>query len=213
MRRKLPLPRGWNRHVRKSVLQILSLAWYTLTSVRGWAAQGRSFRTRLLTEIHFDVTTGIRFHPIEIALSMIIKMGVVSVLGAPAVGVPIFEVLLNGTVIFNHANVRVPRKLEPLVRWFVVTPDMHRVHHSVDVGERTSNFGFNLPWWDRMLGTYRVQPADGHEGMLIGLESFREATWQTLPRLLAMPAVREIPTCPMSCQATELQKSKTIEAL
>ena len=121
-----------------------------------------------------DVTTGARFHPIEILLSMGIKLGVVAALGAPAVAVLLFEVLLNATSMFNHSNVRMPARLDRVLRWIVVTPDMHRVHHSIVARETNSNFGFNLPWWDRLFGTYRDQPAAGHEAMTIGIEQFRD---------------------------------------
>ena len=138
-------------------------------------------------DLDFDVTTGARFHPIEIVLSMLIKFGVVVALGAPALGVLIFEVLLNATSMFNHGNARIPVRLDRYLRWFVVTPDMHRVHHSIVVGETNSNFGFNLPWWDWLLGTYRDQPAAGHEGMTIGIEQFREARELWLDRMLLQP--------------------------
>jgi len=138
-------------------------------------------------DLDFDVTTGARFHPIEIVLSMLIKFGVVAALGASALGVLIFEVLLNATSMFNHGNARIPARLDRYLRWFVVTPDMHRVHHSIVVGETNSNFGFNLPWWDRLLGTYRDQPAAGHEGMTIGIEQFREARELWLDRMLLQP--------------------------
>ncbi len=138
-------------------------------------------------DLDFDVTTGARFHPIEIVLSMLIKLGVVAALGASAIGVLIFEVVLNATSMFNHGNARIPARLDRYLRWFVVTPDMHRVHHSIVVGETNSNFGFNLPWWDRLLGTYRDQPAAGHEGMTIGIEQFREARELWLDRMLLQP--------------------------
>ncbi len=138
-------------------------------------------------DLDFDVTTGARFHPIEIILSMLIKFGIVAVLGASALGVLIFEVLLNATSMFNHGNVRIPAGFDRWLRWLVVTPDMHRVHHSILVGETNSNFGFNLPWWDRLLGTYRDQPAAGHEGMTIGIEQFREARELWLDRMLLQP--------------------------
>ena len=124
-------------------------------------------------DLDFDVTTGIRFHPIEILLSMGIKLAAVVVLGVPAIAALIFEVLLNATSMFNHGNVRLPSNLDRVLRWMVVTPDMHRVHHSIIPREANSNFGFSLPWWDRLLGTYRAQPADGHEGMVIGIGQFR----------------------------------------
>lgn len=138
-------------------------------------------------DLDFDVTTGARFHPIEIVLSMIIKFGVVTALGAPALGVLIFEVLLNVTSMFNHGNARIPTQLDRCLRWLMVTPDMHRVHHSIVVGETNSNFGFNLPWWDRLLGTYREQPAAGHQGMTIGIEQFREARELWLDRMISQP--------------------------
>jgi sterol desaturase/sphingolipid hydroxylase (fatty acid hydroxylase superfamily) len=138
-------------------------------------------------DLDFDVTTGARFHPIEIILSMLIKFGAVVALGAPALGVLVFEVLLNATSMFNHGNAGIPACLERYVRWFVVTPDMHRVHHSIVVNETNSNFGFNLPWWDRLMGTYRDQPAAGHEAMTIGIEQFREARELSLDRMLLQP--------------------------
>ncbi|MFQ5956050.1 MAG: sterol desaturase family protein, partial [Kiloniellales bacterium] len=112
-------------------------------------------------DLDFDVTTGTRFHPIEILLSMLIKLTLVAALGPPALGVLMFEVLLNATSMFNHGNLNIPIGVDRVLRWFVVTPDMHRVHHSVVVRETNSNFGFNLPWWDRLFGTYRAQPAAG----------------------------------------------------
>jgi sterol desaturase/sphingolipid hydroxylase (fatty acid hydroxylase superfamily) len=138
-------------------------------------------------DLDFDVTTGARFHPIEIILSMLIKFGVVAALGASALSVLIFEVLLNATSMFNHGNVRIPAPLDRYLRWLMVTPDMHRVHHSIVVDETNSNFGFNLPWWDRLLGTYRSQPAAGHDGMTIGIEQFREARELWLDRMLLQP--------------------------
>lgn len=139
------------------------------------------------SDLDFDVTTGARFHPIEIVLSMLIKFVVVAVLGAPALGVLVFEVLLNATSMFNHGNVRIPVGFDRCLRWFLVTPDMHRVHHSIVVGETNSNFGFNLPWWDRLLGTYRDQPAAGHVEITIGIEQFREARELRLDRMLLQP--------------------------
>jgi sterol desaturase/sphingolipid hydroxylase (fatty acid hydroxylase superfamily) len=138
-------------------------------------------------DLEIDVTTGARFHPIEILLSMGIKMGVIAALGTPAVAVMIFEVLLNATSMFNHSNVRVPDRIDRVLRWIVVTPDMHRVHHSIVARETNSNFGFNLPWWDRLFGTYRDQPAAGHEAMTIGIEQFRDLAEQRLDRMLTQP--------------------------
>jgi sterol desaturase/sphingolipid hydroxylase (fatty acid hydroxylase superfamily) len=138
-------------------------------------------------DLEIDVTTGARFHPVEILLSMGLKLGVVAALGTPAVAVLAFEMLLNATSMFNHSNIRMPAWLERVLRWIVVTPDMHRVHHSIVVRETNSNFGFNLPWWDRLFGTYRDQPAAGHETMTIGIEQFRRPTEQRLDRMLTQP--------------------------
>ncbi len=140
-------------------------------------------------DLDFDVTTGARFHPIEILLSTVFKMAVIALIGAPALAVLIFEVVLNATAMFNHANVGLGARLDKVLRWFVVTPDMHRVHHSVHVDETNSNFGFNLPWWDRLFGTYRDQPRDGHVGMTIGIEQFREPTQLHLHRMLVQPFI------------------------
>ena len=125
-------------------------------------------------DLDFDVTTGARFHPIEIFLSMLIKFATIAVLGPPVVAVVIFEVVLNATAMFNHSNVRLPLDLDRILRRVVVTPDMHRVHHSVEDDEANSNFGFNLPWWDRLFGTYRDQPRAGHENMSIGIHTYRD---------------------------------------
>jgi sterol desaturase/sphingolipid hydroxylase (fatty acid hydroxylase superfamily) len=138
-------------------------------------------------DLDFDVTTGARFHPLEILLSLLIKLAVVMALGAPAAAVLLFEVLLNATAMFNHGNVRLAIALDRWLRLLVVTPDMHRVHHSTVAAESDSNFGFNLPWWDRLLGSYRAQPAAGHEAMSIGLEDFREPAELRLDRLLSQP--------------------------
>jgi sterol desaturase/sphingolipid hydroxylase (fatty acid hydroxylase superfamily) len=138
-------------------------------------------------DLDIDVTTGARFHPIEILLSMGLKLGVVAALGVPAVAVLAFEMLLNATSMFNHSNVRMPARLDRVLRWVVVTPDMHRVHHSIVMRETNSNLGFNLPWWDRLFGTYRDQPAAGHEAMTIGIEQFREPAEQRLDRMLTQP--------------------------
>lgn len=139
-------------------------------------------------DLDFDVTTGLRFHTAEILLSFGIKAVVVLLLGPPTVAVLIFEVLLNATSMFNHSNVRMPLLLDRLLRWLVVTPDMHRVHHSVFPRETNSNFGFNLPWWDRLLGTYRDQPSGGHADMTIGLSDFRdERIADRLHRMLLLP--------------------------
>ena len=153
-------------------------------------------------DLDFDVTTGSRFHPIEILLSMLIKIAAVAVLGAPAVAVLIFEILLNATSMFNHGNIRLPLSLDRLLRFFVVTPDMHRVHHSVFPAETNSNFGFNMPWWDRLMGTYRSQPSLGHEGMTIGLNQFRDPLALTLARLLILPFIGALGNYPINRRGT-----------
>jgi sterol desaturase/sphingolipid hydroxylase (fatty acid hydroxylase superfamily) len=180
----LPLP--WWSTVVVSVL-LLDLAIYLQhVMFHGVPALWRVHRMHH-ADLDFDVTTGARFHPIEIVLSMLIKFGVVAALGTPAVSVLFFEVLLNATSMFNHGNVRIPVWLDRWLRWFVVTPDMHRVHHSIVVGETNSNFGFNLPWWDRLLGTYRDQPAAGHQGITIGIEQFRDRRELRFDRMLFQP--------------------------
>ena len=146
------------------------------------------------TDLDFDVTTALRFHPLEIVLSMLIKLAAVVLLGAPPVAVMLFEVILNATAMFNHGNVRLPERWDRALRWLVVTPDMHRVHHSVRPEETDRNFGFNLPWWDRLFGTYRDQPRDGHAGMTIGLEYFRDRRATTLTGLLLQPFLNEQPS-------------------
>jgi sterol desaturase/sphingolipid hydroxylase (fatty acid hydroxylase superfamily) len=139
------------------------------------------------SDLDFDASTGLRFHPLEIVLSMMTKMGAVVLLGAPAVAVVLFEVLLNATSIFNHANLRLPPRVDCWLRRVMVTPDMHRVHHSSQLAETNSNFGFNFPWWDRLFGTYLDQPAAGHDAMQIGLSEFRDPSDQALWRLLVQP--------------------------
>jgi sterol desaturase/sphingolipid hydroxylase (fatty acid hydroxylase superfamily) len=138
-------------------------------------------------DLEFDVTTGLRFHPGEIIFSMVIKLAAVLVLGAPPLAVLIFEVLLNATSMFNHGNVRLPSWLDRPLRFVVVTPEMHRVHHSIDRRETDSNFGFNLPWWDRLFGTYRAQPALGHLRMTLGINRFRNKRELWLHRMLWQP--------------------------
>jgi sterol desaturase/sphingolipid hydroxylase (fatty acid hydroxylase superfamily) len=140
-------------------------------------------------DLDIDLTTGLRFHPIEILISMGIKMAAVAVIGPPVAAVLVFEVILNGTAMFNHGNVYMPKGLDRVLRLLVVTPDMHRVHHSVTIRETNSNFGFNFPWWDRIFGTYRAQPVAGHEGMRIGIAQFRDRKLVTFPRLLVLPFI------------------------
>jgi len=143
-------------------------------------------------DLDFDVTTGARFHPIEILVSMLIKMAAIMVIGPPAVAVMVFEVLLNATAMFNHANVRLPAAADRLLRLLVVTPDMHRVHHSVEEHETNSNFGFNLSLWDRLFRTYKAQPDAGHERMTIGIRGYRAPKLVSdLPGMLVLPFLGE----------------------
>jgi sterol desaturase/sphingolipid hydroxylase (fatty acid hydroxylase superfamily) len=141
-------------------------------------------------DVEIDVTTGVRFHPIEILLSLGIKIAAVLALGAPAAAIVLFEVLLNATSMFNHSNVRLPPRFDRLTRWLVVTPQMHEVHHSADRAETDSNFGFNLPWWDRLFGTYREKPTAG-ENVVIGLPAFRDVSERRISRLLSQPFRKE----------------------
>lgn len=138
-------------------------------------------------DLDCDVTTGLRFHPVEAILSMFIKLAAIAVLGPLPQAVLAFEVLLNATSMFNHSNVRMPESVDRVLRWLIVTPDMHRVHHSMLPRETNTNFGFNLPWWDRLLGTYRPQPEGGHEGITLGLEQFRDPARLTLMGMLLLP--------------------------
>ncbi|OIN86519.1 MAG: sterol desaturase [Alphaproteobacteria bacterium CG1_02_46_17] len=137
------------------------------------------------TEI--DVTTAIRFHPIEIFISMGIKFAAVIVIGAPPEAVLLFEIILNACAMFNHGNLRLPQKIDNILRRILVTPDMHRVHHSAIMEETNSNYGFNIPLWDRLFGTYCAQPSLGHEGMRIGLDDFRDPVEANLDKLLTQP--------------------------
>ncbi len=144
-------------------------------------------------DLDYDVTTGARFHTLEIILSMLIKFATILLLGPPLVAVVIFEVLLNATAMFNHANARLPEGLDRGLRWFLVTPDMHRVHHSAEDDETNSNFGFSLTWWDRLFGTYRDQPRAGHLGMAIGIHKYRDPKKvDRLPGMLALPFVAPV---------------------
>ncbi|MEL6743900.1 MAG: sterol desaturase family protein [Pseudomonadota bacterium] len=160
-----------------------------------WASHVLSHKVPLFWRFHrmhhadrdIDVTTGLRFHPIEIIGSMLWKVGFVILLGAPAIAVVLFEIVLNGTAMFNHSNTKLPLKIDRVLRLVLVTPDMHRVHHSAIGDETDSNYGFNLPWWDRMFGTYIDQPALGHDGMTIGLDEWQDERPSRLGWSLALP--------------------------
>lgn len=156
-------------------------------------------------DLEYDLTTGLRFHPVEILLSMIIKFAAIALLGAPALAVILFELLLNASAMFNHGNLRLPERWDRALRWIIVTPDMHRVHHSTIKHETNSNYGFSLSWWDRIFGTYRSQPSLGHEGMEIGLTQFRDRSRLTLPWLLILPATGKVGNYPINRDAAPLQ--------
>jgi sterol desaturase/sphingolipid hydroxylase (fatty acid hydroxylase superfamily) len=187
---------GWGLfHVAGLRLSLASLLGFLALDVAIYAQHVAFHKVPLLWRLHrmhhadldIDVTTGVRFHPIEIVLSMLIKIAVVLALGIPPVAVFVFEVVLNATSMFNHANVAMPSWLDRVLRLIVVTPDMHRVHHSIAPRETDSNFGFNLPWWDRLFGTYRAAPQAGHDRMTIGLSTFRDRAELRLDRLLTQP--------------------------
>ncbi|WP_238701276.1 sterol desaturase family protein [Mariprofundus erugo] len=153
-----------------------------------------------------DVTTALRFHPLEMILSLLIKAVVVILLGAPVLAVLLFEVILNAMAMFNHANLRLPRRLDGLLRWLLVTPDMHRVHHSILRHETNSNYGFNLSVWDRWFGTWRAQPEGGHQAMVIGLAHLQQAPTHTLLYMLRLPFSGEIGQYPMLHRKSEQQE-------
>lgn len=144
------------------------------------------------SDLDCDITTGLRFHPIEIVISILFKFIVIISIGAPVIAVVIFEIVLNAASMFTHSNIKIPPSLEKLIRWFIVTPDMHRIHHSINENETNSNFGFFISVWDRLLGTYLHQPADGQENMQIGLQDFRQPKWQNLRWLIYLPFVSSI---------------------
>jgi len=138
-----------------------------------------------------DVTTAIRFHPIEILLSLVLKVGVIYLLGPAVVAVIIFEVILNGSAMFNHSNIKLPLGLDRVLRWLIVTPDMHRVHHSTIVRETDSNYGFFLPWWDRLFGTYIDQPKHGHDDMDIGIAEWQDERPTKIGWSLIIPFIKQ----------------------
>ena len=142
-------------------------------------------------DLDLDVTSGVRFHPVEITISMGIKLIAVLLLGAPPLAVLVFEILLNSTALFNHSNIYIPQALDRIIRLLIVTPDMHRVHHSVILKETYSNYGFTLSWWDRIFGTYQDQPVKGHQDMVIGHSRFLETGNQKLTWLLALPFLKQ----------------------
>ncbi len=142
-------------------------------------------------DLDLDVTTALRFHPIEILLSTGLKLAIVMVLGPPAVAVMIFEIILNGAAMFHHGNIKLPSAFDRILRKLIITPDMHRIHHSVIIRETNSNFGFNIAWWDYIFGTYRAQPMNLHENMPIGLMQYRKTGDMNFFKLMALPFIGE----------------------
>lgn len=199
----------WAREVDVGLLNWLNVPWlvsgaiaFLVLDLAVYAQHVAFHRVPLLWRIHrmhhsdtdLDVTTGLRFHPAEIILSLALKMAVVALLGAPPTAVLIFEVVLNTTSMFNHAAINLPVAADRLLRWVLVTPDMHRVHHSIHKDETDSNFGFNIPWWDRVFGTYKAQPKDGHAAMTLGLPNLRDERAFGVINLLVQPFIRVPPT-------------------
>ena len=144
------------------------------------------------SDLDCDITTGLRFHPFEIVISIVFKFLVIISVGVPVIAVVIFEIILNAASMFTHSNIKIPATFERIVRWFIVTPDMHRIHHSIKENETNSNFGFFISLWDRMLGTYTSEPEYGHANMQIGLKNFREPKWQNLRWLIYLPFVTDV---------------------
>lgn len=168
---------------------------FVLLDFAVWLEHFASHKVPLLWRIHrmhhsdqgFDLTTALRFHPLEIVLSMVWKAGIIVLIGAPVFAVLVFEIVLNGMAMFNHANAKLPKRLERVLRTLVVTPDMHRVHHSTINKETDSNYGFNFSFWDRIFSTYIDQPSLGHSGMKIGLNDFQGAQTSSLKWALLLP--------------------------
>lgn len=174
---------------------VAGIIGFVLLDFAVWLEHVASHKIPILWRIHrmhhadngFDVTTALRFHPLEIVLSMVWKALIIIALGIPAIAVLLFEIVLNGMAMFNHSNIDLPRPLDRILRPVVVTPDMHRVHHSVIPRETDSNYGFNFSFWDRMFSTYNDQPKAGHEAMQIGLKEYRGETSSRLVWMLTLP--------------------------
>ena len=203
--------RGWGILNQAAVAPHATNGWVVIACIVVldlvvWAQHLALHKVPLLWRLHrmhhadvdIDVTTALRFHPLEILLSMVIKGAAIVVIGLAPITVLLFEILLNATAMFNHGNVRLAPGLDRLLRRVIVTPDMHRVHHSWHPDETNSNYGFNLPWWDRLFHTYRDQPRDGHHQMTIGLNQFREPRDNRLDRLLIQPFIGPTQSPPIS---------------
>ena len=179
-----PLPLWWQIGISVVLLDLLIYWQHRIFHRYDW---GWRLHRMHHTDKVVDATTGFRFHPVEIAVSALIKVGAILLLGAPLLGVLIFEALLNACAMFNHSNLRLPGWLDRVLRLFIVTPDMHRVHHSVDPAEHHRNFGFCLSVWDRLFGSYKAAPAAGHAGMQIGLSDYPDDDELRIARMLDIP--------------------------
>ena len=155
------------------------------------------------SDLDCDITTGLRFHPFEMIISIVFKFLIIASIGAPVLAVVFFEIILNAASMFTHSNIKIPSAIEKMVRWFIVTPDMHRIHHSIKENETNSNFGFFISIWDRLLGTYIQEPEQGHDNMQIGLQRFREPKWQNLRWLIYLPFVDKINDYSINKRQTE----------
>lgn len=195
----LAAERGWGLFNAVSIPPIVAgIVSFVVLDFAIWLEHVASHKIPLLWRIHrvhhadtgFDLTTGLRFHPLEIVLSMVWKIAVVTALGAPAIAVVVFEIVLNASSMFNHSNVRIALPVDRWLRLLLVTPDMHRVHHSTFRDETDSNYGFNLPVWDKLFRTYRAQPRSGHDAMAIGLDEWRDARPRRLGWSLLLPFSR-----------------------
>ena len=139
------------------------------------------------TDLDYDVSTGVRFHPLSIFISAGIKLGLILALGPPAIAVIVSEIVLNATSMFNHSNIKLPHRLDAALRYLIVTPDMHRIHHSVIAQEHNRNFGFNFPWWDKIFNTYKDQPSKGQDAIDIGISGYEEDVSIGILPLLIQP--------------------------
>ncbi|MCM1991213.1 sterol desaturase family protein [Oceanirhabdus seepicola] len=140
-------------------------------------------------DLELDSTTGVRFHPIEIIISTLLKVGLIALIGASPISVVIFEIILNSASLFNHANIYISLKADKILRKVLITPDMHRVHHSIHMNERNSNFGFSVPWWDFIFKSYKAQPKGGHVNMKLGIEDMPEEKYTYFPGMLLVPFI------------------------
>ena len=172
-------------------IALLDLAIYAQHRVaHRWVWFWRIHRTHHI-DTDFDLTTGLRFHPIEMVISMLYKMFVIVFLGAPAIGVILFEIILSGSSLFNHSNINLPKSIEPITRRLIVTPEMHRIHHSTLADEHNSNYGFFLSCWDRLFHSYTFQASNDDQTMPIGLEMMREPEDRRIDRIIMIPFRRD----------------------